>query len=111
MTFTGHDSRLRTLRIINAIEERLGGYLATVTMINFGVGAATGLTCAITGMPNPAGLGALAATLNFFPIIGPIAMFVIMTVVGVSAFFPISAGLVALLVFVRRTGVGGDFIT
>src|SRR5580698_2011648 len=72
MTFTGHDSRLRTLRILNAIEEQLGGYLLTVTMINFGVGAATGLICAVTGMPSPAGLGALAATLNFLPIIGPV---------------------------------------
>ena len=62
----------------------LGGYLLTVTMINLGVGTATGIICAITGMPNPAGLGALAATLNFFPIIGPVAMFVILTVVGVD---------------------------
>ena len=55
------------LRILNEIEGHLGGYLLTVTMINLGVGTATGIICAITGMPNPAGLGALAATLNFFP--------------------------------------------
>ena len=67
MTFADHDCRLRTLRILNEIEGQLGGYLLTVTMINFGVGAATGIICAVTGMPNPAGLGALAATLNFFP--------------------------------------------
>src|ERR1700722_13535024 len=111
MNFPGRDSRLRTLQIINAIEERLGGYLATVTMINFGVGAATGLTCAITGMPNPAGLGALAATLNFFPIIGPVAMFVILTVVGVISFSTISTGLIAPLVFVGLTFLEGHFIT
>ena len=64
----------------------LGGYLLTVTMINVGVGIATGIVCAVTGMPNPAGLGALAATLNFLPIIGPVAMFVILTVVGIIAF-------------------------
>ena len=75
-------ARLRTLRILNEIEGHLGGYLLTVTMINMGVGIATGVICAVTGMPNPAGLGALAATLNFFPIIGPIAMFVILAVVG-----------------------------
>ena len=66
------------LRILNEIEEHLGSYLLTVTMINIGVGVATGVICAVTGMPNPAGLGALAATLNFFPIIGPVAMFVIL---------------------------------
>jgi predicted PurR-regulated permease PerM len=111
MTFTGHDSRLRTLRILNAIEEQLGGYLLTVTMINFGVGAATGLICAVTGMPKPAGLGALAATLNFLPIIGPVAMFVILTVVGVIAFSTIGAGLIAPLAFVGLTFIEGHFVT
>ena len=92
MTFADHAARLRTLRILNEIEGHLGGYLLTVTMINSGVGAATGIICAVTGMPNPAGLGALAATLNFFPIIGPVAMFVILAVVGVIAFSTLGAG-------------------
>ncbi len=111
MTFTGHDSRLRTLRILNAIEEHLGGYLLTVTLINLGVGAATGLICAVTGMPNPAGLGALAATLNFLPIIGPVAMFVILAVVGVIAFSTIGAGLIAPMAFVGITFLEGHFVT
>jgi predicted PurR-regulated permease PerM len=111
MTFPDHDSRLRTLRILNEIEVNLGDYLLTVTMINLGVGAATGIICAITGMPNPAGLGALAATLNFFPIIGPIAMFVVLTVVGVVAFSTLGAGLIAPLAFVGLTFLEGHFIT
>ena len=48
MTFGDHDARLRTLRILNEIEVQLGGYLLTVTMINIGVGIATGLICAVT---------------------------------------------------------------
>jgi predicted PurR-regulated permease PerM len=111
MTFTGHDSRLRTLRILNAIEGQLGGYLLTVTMINFGVGAATGIICAVTGMPSPAGLGALAATLNFLPIIGPVAMFTILLMVGVVAFSTIGAGLIAPLAFVGVAFLEGHFIT
>jgi predicted PurR-regulated permease PerM len=111
MTFTDHASRLRTLRILNEIEEHLGGYLLTVTMINLGVGAATGIICALTGMPNAAGLGALAATLNFFPIIGPVAMFVILTLVGMIAFSTFSAGLIAPLAFVGLTFLEGHFIT
>lgn len=111
MNFTGHESRLRTLRILNAIEEHLGGYLLTVTMINLGVGTATGVICAVTGMPNPAGLGALAATLNFFPIIGPVAMSVILTVVGMIAFSTIGAGLIAPMAFVGLVFLEGHFIT
>ena len=111
MNFGDHATRLRTLRILNEIEGHLGGYLLTVTMINLGVGAATGIICAITGMPNPAGLGALAAALNFFPIIGPVAMFVILTVVGVIAFSTLGAGLIAPLAFIGITFLEGHFVT
>jgi predicted PurR-regulated permease PerM len=111
MTFTDHAARLRMLRILNEIEGHLGGYLLTVTMINLGVGAATGIICAITGMPNAAGLGALAATLNFFPIIGPVAMFAILTVVGVIAFSTIGGGLIAPLAFIGVVFIEGHFVT
>jgi predicted PurR-regulated permease PerM len=111
MTFSDHEWRLRTLRILNAIENSLGGYLLTVTMINFGVGASTGLICALTGMPNPAGLGALAATLNFFPIIGPVATFVILVAVGIISFPTLSGALVAPLAFVGIAFLEGHFVT
>ena len=111
MTFADHAARLRMLRILNEIEGHLGGYLLTVTMINLGVGAATGIICAITGMPNAAGLGALAATLNFFPIIGPVAMFAILTVVGVIAFSTIGGGLIAPLAFIGVVFIEGHFVT
>jgi predicted PurR-regulated permease PerM len=111
MTFADHAARLRMLRILNEIERHLGGYLLTVTMINLGVGAATGIICAITGMPNAAGLGALAATLNFFPIIGPVAMFAILTVVGVIAFSTIGGGLIAPLAFIGVVFIEGHFVT
>jgi predicted PurR-regulated permease PerM len=111
MTFPDHVSRLRTLRIVNEIERHLGGYLLTVTMINLGVGVATALICAVTGMPNPAGLGALAATLNFFPIIGPVAMFVILAIIGVIAFSTVGAGLLPALAFGGLTFLEGHFVT
>ena len=111
MTFTGHESRLRTLRILNAIEDHLSAYLLTVTLINLGVGTATGVICAVAGMPNPAGLGALAATLNYLPIIGPVAMFVTLTVVGVISFSTLGAGLIAPLAFVGLTFLEGHFLT
>ncbi|WP_027530190.1 AI-2E family transporter [Bradyrhizobium sp. WSM3983] len=111
MTFGERDARLRTLRILNEIEVHLGNYLLTVTIINVGVGVAAGLVCAVTGMPNPAGLGALAATLNFIPIIGPVAMFVVLVVVGLVAFPTIGGGLMAALAFGGITFLEGHFVT
>ena len=111
MNFGDRTARLRTLRILNEIEEHLGNYLLTVTMINVGVGIATGIICAVTGMPNPAGLGALAATLNFIPIIGPVAMFAILVVVGLVAFPTLGAGLLAPALFAAMTFLEGHFVT
>lgn len=111
MNFADHEWRLRTLRILNAIELSLGDYLLTVTMINAGVGIATGVICAASGMPNPAGLGALAATLNFFPIIGPVATFVILAAVGIITSSTLGAGLIAPLAFVGLTFMEGHFVT
>ncbi|MET0443704.1 MAG: AI-2E family transporter, partial [Pseudorhodoplanes sp.] len=111
MNFADHEWRLRTLRILNAIETSLGASLMMVTLINAGVGIATGIICAITGMPNPAGLGALAATLNFFPIIGPVAMFAILTGVGIITSATLGAGLLAAGLFVGLTFIEGHFVT
>jgi predicted PurR-regulated permease PerM len=111
LTFGDHVTRLRTLRIVNEIEGHLGGYLLTVTLINLGVGIATGIICALAGMPNPAALGALAATLNFFPIIGPVATFVILLVVGIIAFPTLGTGLVAPAGFAGMIFLEGHFIT
>ncbi|MDI1262465.1 MAG: AI-2E family transporter [bacterium] len=111
MNFGDRPTRLRTLRILNEIEGHLGNYLLMVTMINVGVGVVTGLICAMTGMPNAAGLGALAATLNFIPIIGPVLMFVVLVLVGLMSFDTLGGGLLAPTLFAAMTFLEGHFIT
>jgi predicted PurR-regulated permease PerM len=111
LNFGDRPARLRTLRILNEIEDHLGNYLLMVTMINIGVGVVTGLICAVTGMPNPAGLGALAAILNFIPIIGPVAMFAVLVVVGIIALPTLGGGLIAPALFAVMTFMEGHFLT
>jgi predicted PurR-regulated permease PerM len=111
LTFATHESRLTALKIMNEIEARLAGYLAIVTVINLGVGVCVAVACAVTAMPNPIGLGVLATTLNFIPIIGPIVMFVALLVVGVVTAPTLGAGLLAAGIFVLITGLEGHFVT
>ncbi|MBR1222071.1 AI-2E family transporter [Bradyrhizobium sp. U87765 SZCCT0131] len=111
MTFPTRQDRLRVLRILNAIEQHLGSYLLTVTLINFGIGIATGLIGALTGLPNPAGLGALAATLNYIPLIGPAVMFIILLAVGVVTASTLGLGLLPPLLFAAVSFVEGHFVT
>jgi predicted PurR-regulated permease PerM len=111
LMFRDRPERLRTLRTLNEIEDSLGGYLMTVTTINVGVGALTGLVCALAGMPNPLGLAALAATLNFVPIIGPVATFIVLLAVGLISFPSVTAGLLTPLAFAVLAFVEGHFVT
>jgi predicted PurR-regulated permease PerM len=111
MTFASRDSRLTVLKILNEIESGLANYLLIVTVINVGVGALTGLICKFTGMPNAVGFGALAGTLNFIPIVGPIAMFVVLLVVGVVAEPTILLGLLPAAGFLLLITVEGQFLT
>jgi predicted PurR-regulated permease PerM len=111
MTFASRDSRLTVLKILNEIESGLASYLLIVSLINVGVGTLAGIICWLTGMPNAIGFGALAATLNFIPIIGPIAMFVILLVVGVVAEPTFLLGLLPAAGFLMVITVEGQFLT
>jgi predicted PurR-regulated permease PerM len=111
MTFASRDSRLTVLKILNEMEAGLGSYLLIVTLINACVGMLTGAICALTGMPNPIGFGALAATLNFIPILGPMAMFVVLLVVGIVAEPTFLWGLVPAAGFLTVITVEGQFLT
>ncbi len=111
LMFPDRATRLRNLRILNAIEDGLGAYLLTVSLINIGVGALAALVCAVSGMPNPVGLGALAATFNFVPIIGPVVTFVVLLVVGVISFSNVAAGLLPPLAFAVIAFLEGHFVT
>jgi predicted PurR-regulated permease PerM len=111
MTFTGRDSRLLTLKILNDIEASLADYLRTVTLINLCLGVAVALICVLTGTPGPIGLGVLAATFNFIPIIGPIAMVAVLLAVGIVAAPTFGVGLLAASGFMIVVAIEGQFIT
>jgi predicted PurR-regulated permease PerM len=66
------ENRLATLRIFSAIEDRMLGYFGTVTLINLGLGVATGLVLFAIGIPGAAIWGFLAFVLNFMPVVGPL---------------------------------------
>jgi predicted PurR-regulated permease PerM len=111
MTFASRDSRLTVLKILNEIESGLAAYLLTVACINLGVGAAAGIVAAFTGLPFPFGFGALAATLNFIPIVGPILMIVVFALTGVITAPSLFAGLLPAGLFMLVVFLEGQFIT
>lgn len=105
------EARLRTLRIIHAIEQDLTQYLGTVTLINIAVGAATGIIVHVLGYPNAALWGALAFLFNYLPYVGPAIMLVVLFIVGLVTFpFLLEAAIVPIC-FMALTTVEGNLIT
>jgi predicted PurR-regulated permease PerM len=111
MTFASRDSRLTVLKILNEIEAGLANYLLIVTVINVCVGVLTGVICALTGLPDAIGFGALAAALNFIPIIGPIVTFVVLLLVGIVTAPTFALGLLPAAGYTILIVIEGQFVT
>lgn len=70
--------------ISQQIEHDISHYLFTISLMNAVVGLATGLVCYATGLGDAMLWGTLAFLLNYIPIIGPLAMSVILFFAGMS---------------------------
>jgi predicted PurR-regulated permease PerM len=68
--------------VTRAIRVELSRYLASIALINVGVGLAVALLSRLCGLPNPMLWGTLAAILNFVPYFGPFCTLVILMTVG-----------------------------
>ena len=111
MTFATRDSRLTVLKILNEIEAGLASYLRIVSLINLAVGALAAGICRLTEMPHAIGFGALAAALNFIPIIGPAATFLVFLLVGVVTAPALVQGLLPATAFTLLIVAEGQFVT
>jgi len=109
--FTTRDAKLRYIRITNDIEDHLASYVATVTIINCGLGVVVALGAWLFGFPSPLIFGLMATVLNFIPYIGAACMTVILLGVGLVTFPSLGYALVPPAAFVAVATIEGQFIT
>ncbi|ALA17283.1 hypothetical protein AL346_07505 [Chelatococcus sp. CO-6] len=109
--FMTREARLMALQIVSEIERALGRYLGTVTMINAGLGIATGIAMWLIGLPSPALWGLLAFVLNFVPYIGAVLTTLTIFAVGLVSFETLGMAVLPPVVFLALTTLEGQFIT
>ena len=109
--FELRDTRRRLREITRDVERRCAEYLRTVTLINIGVGIATGLAMWALHVPNAPLWGILAMALNYMPYLGPTVMVGILGAVGIVTFEEPLAMAMPPLAFLTITAVEGQFIT
>ena len=64
-------NKRQAVDISQQIESDISAYLVTITLMNAGVGVATGIVAAACGLGDPLLWGAIAFLLNYVPILGP----------------------------------------
>lgn len=104
-------AKKRVVRVARLIQQDVSRYLATIVLINLGLGAAIALALGLMGFPNPVLFGVIAALLNFVPYLGAAVGVVIVTVVGLGTFDSAGHAIAVTLTYLALTCIEGTFIT
>jgi predicted PurR-regulated permease PerM len=104
-------TRLHTARIFRDTEGFLSRYVATVSLINFGLGLATFAATAALGVPSPVLWGVLAFFFNFIPYVGPILVALILAGVGMVSFDETLPALAPAGAFLLLNIIESQFVT
>lgn len=111
------ESRLRfgekrnIVQLVQNVEQGVSRYLATITFINIGLGAATAFAMWLLGIPNYVLWGVLAATMNYVPHMGALVCMAILFFVGAVSHESIFYGLLAAAAFATLTSLESYLIT
>lgn len=79
-------NKKQAVNIAREIESNISSYLATITLMNLGVGILTGAAAYVLGLSDPVLWGSVAFLLNFVPILGPLCGVLILLLAGLLAF-------------------------
>lgn len=96
---------------LRQIEASLGSYLGTITVINAGLGVASGLAMWAWGMPSPLLWGIGAAVLNYIPYIGAALGYVGAALVALVVFDDAWTALLVGGTYFGLTAIEGQFVT
>lgn len=101
----------KAVAITNQIQKDISTYLATVSLINAGLGCAIGLGLYAIGLPNAVLWGTMAALLNFVPYIGSAVGTTTVFIVGLLTFDTLTAALVPPVVYIACNAIEGNIVT
>jgi predicted PurR-regulated permease PerM len=101
----------RLVEIVRDVEDDVSYYLLTITVINIGLGVAIGAAMWLLGMPNPYLWGAMAAVLNFIPLIGALLGVGIVGLVALLTFSTTAAMLLPPIIYLLLTSLEGQLVT
>ncbi|MDP3339401.1 AI-2E family transporter [Frigidibacter sp.] len=110
-SFATMSQKRRAYAALRQIEDSLGSYLGTITVINAGLGIAIGLAMWWWGMPAPAMFGVGAFLLNFIPYIGLLFGMIMATAIALVTMDGFLAPLLVGATYAGLSSIEGQLIT
>lgn len=104
-------SSVKAARVMREVQDRVGAYIITVSLINAGVGCIVAAGAWALGVDAPIMWGGLAAILNFIPYVGPIAMTGLLALFGLGTAETAILGLIPAAAYVALHTVEANVIT
>jgi len=105
------DGAMTTARVIQQVVDATSTYLATITIVNLGVGLVVALILYLLDMPTPLMWGGIVAVLNFIPYLGPIASALLLALGGLKTFTDPWYALLPALAFIAIHLVEANIVT
>lgn len=105
------DGAMTTARVIQQVVDATSTYLATITIVNVGVGLVVALILYFLDMPTPLMWGGIVAVLNFIPYLGPIASALLLGLGGLMTFSDPWYALLPALAFIAIHLIEANIVT
>ena len=104
-------NRLLLLSGLRQAQRDIGLFIATMSLVNVGLGVATGLALWAMGLPNPALWATTAGVLAFIPYLGPLLITLLLLLAGSVAFGTGAAMLGPPAAFLVLHGIEANFLS
>ena len=105
------NASVRLARVLRDVQERVGSYILTVALVNFGVGVIVAAGAWAFGLSAPIMWGGLAFVLNFLPYIGPLMFMGLIGLVGLGTAPSVAVGLIPMLAYLGLHSVESNVVT
>ncbi len=103
--------KVKAIKVVNAVQEDVGRYFATVTLINIVVGTIAGTIAWYWELPAPLLLAVLVGLFNYVPYLGAVVNVLLLLLASGAAYSTFGEIFAAPLAFCAVAALEGNFIT
>lgn len=103
--------KIKAVQISQRIQQEISRYLVTQTLINCGLGVATGIAMYLLNMPNPILWGVMVTLFNFVPYVGATVSLVVLTTVALLSFESLEQAVIVPITFLAIATIEGQLVS